>query len=144
MKKILVPFDGSGFSEKAFDKGLEIAEKFKAEITVLTAIQSKQSESGIPLYRIEEIQEEEDNLATKMLKNLEERAKKKDVPFSIKIIRDPSPSDGIVGFADNNDFDLIVIGSHGRTGFKKLVLGSVASGVSAKAKCPVLITKGTK
>ncbi|ABX13170.1 universal stress protein [Nitrosopumilus maritimus] len=145
MEKILIPFDGSGYSQKAFDKALEIAEKFASKLIVTTVLQSKVSESaGISLERMQEIQDEETDTATAMLKELESQANAKNVPFSLEVIHNPSPSDGIVSFAEKNNVDLIVIGSHGRTGFRKLVLGSVANGVVAQAKCPVLITKGTE
>lgn len=144
LEKILVPYDGSGFSQKAFEKGLAIAEKFESQLIVLTVIQSKISDSaGISVERLQEIQDEEDDDATKMLKTLEDHANNKNVSFSMKIIRNPSASDGIVNFAHSNNVDLIVIGSHGRTGFRKLVLGSVANGVLSHSKCPVLVTKGT-
>ncbi|MDH3610847.1 MAG: universal stress protein [Nitrosopumilus sp.] len=143
LEKILVPIDGSGFSQKAFEKGLEIAEKFESRLIVLTVIQAKISDSaGISLERMQEIQDEEEDEATKMLKKLEDQANAKKVSFSMKIIHNPSTSDGIVAFAESNNVDLIVIGSHGRTGFRKLVLGSVANGVVSHAKCPVLVTKG--
>ena len=144
MEKILVPFDGSGYSQKAFEKALEIAEKFGSKLTAITVLQSKVADSaGISLERMQEIQDEEKDTATTMLKNLEEHANAKNVPFSMEVIHNPSPSDGIITLADNNNVDLIVIGSHGRTGFRKIVLGSVANGVLAHAKCPVLITKGS-
>ena len=143
LKKILVPFDGSGFSHKAFEKGLEIAEKFESKLIVLTVLQSKLSDStGISLERLQEIQDEEDDAATIMLKKLEDKTKDQNIDFSMELIRNPSTSDGIVNFADSNNVDLIVMGSHGRTGFRKLVLGSVANGVVGHAKCSVLITKG--
>jgi len=47
----------------------------------------------------------------------------------------------IVVFAKSRKYDLIVIGSHGRSGFDKTLLGSVANSVSQKAKCPILIIK---
>lgn len=143
MEKILVPFDGSGFSQKAFEKGLEIAEKFGSQLIVITVIQSKISDSaGVSLERLQEIQDEEENDAIAMLKELEDKAKAKNIPFSTKIIHNPSASDGIVSFANSNNIDLITIGSHGRTGLRKIVLGSVANGVLAGTKCPILVTKG--
>ena len=143
LKKILVPFDGSEFSQKAFEKGLEIAEKFESQLMVLTVIQSKISDSaGISLERLQEIQDEEEDAAATVLKKLEGQANTKNVSFSMKIIHNPSTPDGIAAFAESNNVDLIVIGSHGRTGFRKLVLGSVANGVLSHAKCPVLVTKG--
>jgi len=48
---------------------------------------------------------------------------------------------GIVDFAEENNIDLIVIGTRGRSGFKKLLLGSVASHVVTYAHCPVLVVK---
>ena len=144
MEKILVPFDGSGYSQKAFDKALEIAEKFASKLIVVTVLQSKIADStGISLERMQEIQDEEKDTATIMLKKLESQANVKNVSFLMEVIHNPSSSDGIVIFADKNNVDLIVIGSHGRTGFRKIVLGSVANGVLEHAKCPVLITKGT-
>ncbi|MFB5606348.1 MAG: universal stress protein [Nitrosarchaeum sp.] len=145
MKNILVPFDGSGYSQKAFEKALDIAEKFESKLIVVTILQSKISDSaGVSLERLQEIQDEEVNTSTIMLKKLESQANAKNVPFSIAIIHNPSSSDGIVIFAEKNNVDLIVMGSHGRTGFRKMVLGSVANGVLGRAKCPVLITKGTE
>jgi nucleotide-binding universal stress UspA family protein len=47
----------------------------------------------------------------------------------------------IVEYAKNKDVDLIVIGTRGRSGFKKLLLGSVASGVVTNAACPVMVVK---
>ena len=140
-----MPFDGSEYSEKAYEQALKIAEKFESELTVMTVIQSKISDSsGMSLTRMQEIQDEEEGAATAMLKTLEDRAKAKNVSFSIKIVHNPSSSEAIVGYADGHDTDLIVMGSHGRTGFRKIMLGSVANGVVGHTKCSVLITKGEK
>lgn len=145
MEKILVPFDGSGYSQKAYEKALEIAEKFGSKILVVSVLQSKAAETaGVSLERMQEIQDEEKDTATTMLKNLESQATAKNISFHMEVIINPSSADGIVTFAEKNNVDLIVIGSHGRTGFRKIVLGSVANGVLAQAKCPVLITKGTE
>ena len=144
LKKILVPFDGSGYSERAYEKAVEIAEKFESELIVITVLQSKIPDSaGVSIERLQELQDEQVDQATTMLRKLETEAKNKNIPFSIKVIHNPSSSDGIVTFAENNNIDLIVMGSHGRTGFRKIVLGSVANGVLGHTKCPVLITKGS-
>ena len=144
LKKILVPFDGSGYSEKAYEKALEIAEKFQSDLIVMTVLQSKIPDSaGVSIQRLQELQDEQENEATTMLRRLEKDANDKNIPFSIKIVHNPSSSDGIVSFAENSNIDLIVMGSHGRTGLTKIVLGSVANGVVGHAKCPVLIIKGS-
>jgi len=111
----------------------------------MTVIQSKITDSsGMSLTRMQEIQDEDEESATTMLKTLEGRAAVKNIPFSIKIVHNPSSSKAIVGYADSHNIDLVVMGSHGRTGFRKIVLGSVASGVVGHTKCSVLITTGEK
>ena len=52
-----------------------------------------------------------------------------------------SPADELLAFAERNGVDLIVMGSHGRTGLSRLVTGSVAEQVMRRSKCPVLIVK---
>jgi nucleotide-binding universal stress UspA family protein len=52
-----------------------------------------------------------------------------------------SAADAIISYAERNNIDLITMGTKGRTGLKKIVLGSVASGVISHAKCPVLVVR---
>jgi nucleotide-binding universal stress UspA family protein len=64
------------------------------------------------------------------------------VPFRTEIVASPtSVVPAVVEYAEKNHFDLIVVGTRGRSGLTKLLLGSVASGVVAQARCPVLIVK---
>jgi nucleotide-binding universal stress UspA family protein len=72
---------------------------------------------------------------------LESLAEKNNVSIKSQIITSKSVVNDIVNYAKSRKYDLIVIGSHGRTGFDKLLLGSVANGVSQKTRCPVLIVK---
>ncbi len=59
-----------------------------------------------------------------------------------KVIGGPSPvPDSIIIYAENENVDLIVVATRGRSGFKKLLLGSVASKVVTYAHCPVLVVK---
>ena len=67
--------------------------------------------------------------------------KKNNVLVKSNIIISKSVVTDIVNFAKSRKYDLVVIGSHGRTGFDKLLLGSVANGVSQKIKSPILIVK---
>ncbi len=143
-EQILVPYDASSYANHAFDDALKIAEKFGSKITVLTVLGTKVENTGISLERAIEIQEGHEDVATKILKDLEGLAKEKGVEFSFKVIYEPSPYKGIVNFSNSNSMDLIVMGSHGRSGIKKALLGSVASGVVEHANCPVLIIKKMK
>ncbi len=75
--------------------------------------------------------------------NKKRRTKGKE-PNSIKtelVVTATSVAAAIVGYSEQHDIDLIVIGTRGRSGFKKLLLGSVASGVATYAHCPVMVVK---
>jgi nucleotide-binding universal stress UspA family protein len=77
----------------------------------------------------------------KTFSTLESIAKKKNIKISLKLLQDPSVSKAIVNYANSHKFDLVVIGSHGRTGLNKMILGSVANSVTQKVKCPVMVVK---
>jgi len=142
-KNILVPYDFTNFGDMAFEKAIEIAKKFDSKLTLLTVIGTDIDTSGMDWVRAQEKHDEEETKAKDELSRIKD-SQKNDVNISVKIIHNPSVIDGILSFAENNNIDLIVMGSHGRSGFKKLVLGSAASGVVTRANCPVLITKPTK
>ena len=143
-EQILVPYDASIYANHAFDDALKIAEKFGSKITVLTVLGTKvESTTGISLEKAIEIQDGHEDVATKILKDLGGLAKEKGVEFSFKVVNEQSTYKGIINFLNSNSMDLLVMGSHGRSGIKKALLGSVASNVVEHANCPVLIIKKT-
>ena len=144
MKNILVPFDFSTFANLGFEKAKEIAEKFDSKVTLLSVIGSDIDTSGMDWARAQEAHDEKEfNVKTELTK-IKDSNPDKNLDISVDLVHDPSPSEGILSFAKNNKIDLIIMGSHGRSGFKKLVLGSVASAVVAKSEIPVLIVKQPK
>ena len=143
--KILIPYDASEFSNEAFNEALIIAKKFDAKLQAVCVLGSAMKDQvGISLSTAIQLQDEQEDKATKIFKDLEKISQDEGVDFSFSVIYDPDPSKGIVNYANSNDFDLIVIGSHGRTGLRKKLLGSVAHGVVEHANCPVLIMKNKK
>jgi nucleotide-binding universal stress UspA family protein len=140
-QNILVPHDFTDFGDIAFKKALEIAKKFNSELTLLAVLGNDIDTSGMNLTRAQEAHDEEESKAKDFLNKIKDSNQVENVDISVNIIHNPSVVDGILAVAEKKNIDLIVIGSHGRAGFKKLVLGSVASGVVTKSKCPVLITK---
>ena len=141
-ENILVPVDLSNYSTRSFKMALNIAKKFNSKITLLSCLEERASyhlyyQSGLS----NEQREKQNKAVKKYFKNLEQLAEKNDVSIKTKILISHSIVKTITSFAKSQKYDLIVIGSHGRTGFDKLLLGSVASGVSQKSPCPILITK---
>jgi len=140
-KKILVPFDFSKIGEKALKEALEVSKKLNSKIILLNVIGEKIDTSGMNLTRAQQVHEEAEKKIMDKLNEIKNSAQKRNVNISLKIVHNPSVVDGILIFSKNNLINLIIMGSHGKSGFKKLVLGSAASGVVTKAKCPVMIVK---
>jgi nucleotide-binding universal stress UspA family protein len=80
------------------------------------------------------------NEGEKYLNKVKRNANEKNIQIKTEIISSTNIAGGIVDYAEENNIDLIVIGTRGRSGFKKLLLGSVASHV-VTAHCPVLVVK---
>jgi len=140
-KNILVPYDGTNFSNRAFRKALDIAKKDDSKITVFTVIEGEYSAiRGFSKINPQIIKKQQ-NTAKKYIYKLEQTAKNLDVPISVKIKQGTSIIKEIISLAISKKSDLIVIGSHGRTGLNKLILGSVAYGVAHQAKCSVMVVK---
>lgn len=103
---------------------------------------STYSFGGLARRSIEEIIEDAKQEAQKWFDKVQESAIKKGVRLSREIIVDSGSVVGaIVNYAEHHNIDLIVIGSRGLTGFKKLMRGSTASGVVTYAHCLVLVVK---
>ena len=140
--KILVPIDGSSFSVKAFNAAIDIAKKHNAKLSILTCLEKDNLGAWYVDKRInKQIIQNAKKLALGYLEKLETRAKKSNIAVSVNVVEAKSISQQIIAFANTKKVDLIVIGSHGRTGFKEFLLGSVTNAVSQSAKCPVLIVK---
>ena len=140
LKKILVPTDFSPHSEIALKYGCEFAEKFGAELHLLTVVQERIGDVdafyAVPGNYAEEVRAEaERRLATFLDPKWNNgrqvtREAVSGVPF-LEIIR----------YARGNAIDLIVMGTHGRGAVKHILMGSVAERVVRKAPCPVLTVR---
>jgi len=140
-KNILVPYDGTNFSNRAFQKALDVAEKDNSKITIFTVIEGEYSAvMGYSKINPQVIKKQQ-TAAKKYIYQLESKAKNSNVPVSVKIKQGTSIVKEIINFAKSKKSNLIVIGSHGRTGLNKLILGSVANGVAQQAKCSVMVVK---
>lgn len=149
IQKILVPIDGSEHSQKALEYALELAEKYLAEIKLLTVAEHVVLVEPIflaaSIYDAQNQCEMEKNIE-KVHKNILDEALRKsihDYP-NLKIEKQllkGRPADEIVKVAETENFDMIIMGSRGLGKIKDFFLGSVSNTVADKAKCPVLIVK---
>jgi len=140
--KILVPFDGSSYSMKAFKAALEVAKKHKSKVFVLSCLEKDNLGAWYIDKRInKQIISDAKKYAKSFLVKLEKTAKESQIPVSINIQETKSIAKEIIDYAESKKINLIIMGSHGQTGFNRLVLGSVSNKISQLSKCPVLIMK---
>jgi len=140
-KNILVPYDGTSFSNRAFRKALDIAKKDNSKITIFTVIEGEYSAiMGYSKINPQVIKKQQ-SAAKKYIYKLESSAKNSGVSITVKIKQGTKIVKEILDFAKSKKFNLIVMGSHGRTGINKLILGSVSNGVVQQAKCSVMVVK---
>ncbi len=166
LKSICVPTDFSEPAEKALLYGVTLAETLNLQLHVLHILQDVADIVAHPdftrhgdsarryfneLERQEGAPEDTDEQTINFLRTLKEGAEKQfeEVPLgdrinalgAIKAIRYGNPVEEIVQYAEKHQIDLLVIGTHGRTGFRRILLGSVAERVVRAAPCPVLTVR---
>jgi nucleotide-binding universal stress UspA family protein len=141
IKHIFVPYDGSDPSNRAFEFATELAKLYKASVTVVTCIViHAHVDPVLSVAFLETIKLQKED-AEKSLSKLEPKLKELGIQFKTEVLEAVSITDVLTSYAESHNVDFITIGSRGLGGFKKLLLGSVASGISQHSKCPVLIVK---
>ena len=143
IKKIAIPYDGSVCSKHAFQRALDLAQKYKSKLVLVTCIEKINGSwfgQELSTSYQKEVKKHKEKIFREMLK-LESISKKKKIPITSKIFVTDSIVHQILSFTKSNSVDMIVMGSHGRTGLNKLILGSVANGVVQSSKIPVLVVR---
>ncbi len=145
IRDILFPTDFSACANAAFPQALHLARRYHATIHMLhvapitglhavtEALEASLAEQSVPDYVRDESNLQMDALIWGHDAD--------DVPIKRVHLQHPAPGSVLLEYAKEHDLDLIVMGSHGRTGFRRLVLGSVAEEVIRHAACPVLIVR---
>ncbi len=139
--KIFIATDGSKQNKKAVQHAIEFAKLSGAKLYAGYVVDTA-AFASIPMdagwEMMYELLEKEANTATE---SVLEQAKAEGLDFE-NIVLEGNPSHEIINFVENNDIDLIVIGTLGKTGLDKFLLGSVAEKVTRNSKVPVLVVRG--
>jgi nucleotide-binding universal stress UspA family protein len=147
--RILVCVDGSESSARAADHAIEMAKKHDAQLIALNVVVSKLGyaySSGsfglVTPNTVNDLLDKSKQEAKKWFDDVGRKAAAQGVSLRTEMVASPtSVVPAIVDYAEKNRVDLIVTGTKGRSGFTKLLLGSVASGVVTYAGCPVMVVK---
>ena len=141
-ENILVPFDLSSPSNKAFKVALDLAQKYNSKITLIICVERDAWHHKFYDARADaQLLKAQTKVAKKAMEKLEDLANKVGVKIKLQIIKSNSVAKDITTFAKSRKIDLIVMSSHSRTGIDKIILGSVANGVVQRTSVPVLLIK---
>ncbi|MEE8401131.1 MAG: universal stress protein [Candidatus Hydrothermarchaeaceae archaeon] len=140
-KKILIPTDGSEIAEVAVKHGIGLAKDTGSKVYGLYVVDTS-AFVGVPTEAIWEnmkaLLEEE---GKKALGKVEKMAKNAKIENEV-ILNEGSPYKNIIKMAEEKNIDLIVMGTAGRVGLDRFLLGSVAEKAVRTAPCPVLVVHG--
>ena len=137
--KILIAIDGSDASMDAADYAISISKQHNAELYALHVIRADVDLFGP--HETSEFMTEMRNEGKKYMDKVRLKANEKNIQIKTEFISSTNIAGGIVDYAEENNIDLIVIGTRGRSGFKKILLGSVAYKVVTYSHCPVMVVK---
>ena len=147
-KHIVCPYDNSDFSKKALDYGSRLAVNDGDKLTILyVMVNPFIFEGGNPILSnnvlatdlLDKMRGDEQLQLNNMMNQIKQTYPGVDV--EVTLIENNDVGDAIMQFQKRTSADLIVMGSHGRKGIKRFLLGSVAEAVLRNIDCPVLIVK---
>ena len=135
--KILIAVDSSEFSMQAAKKGLELAHQMEAEVALLFVVDTSKAIGNIDVGVLPE--QALIILKKEAEQTLDELATMYNGESILKFMPEGHPTKDILKTAEVWEADLIVIGTHGRTGLMHLLVGSVAEYVVRHSKIPVMV-----
>ena len=142
---MLVAFDGSKDSVRAVDFGCSLAKKYDSSLIIVhvysTVLPAYAGVAPMPVPDFQGSAEQSKERARVVLQHGMELARARGVEAKGELIQAGSTVQALVEFAASEKVGLIVLGTRGMTGFKKLIMGSVSSGVVSHAECPVLVVR---
>lgn len=146
--RILCPFDFSEFADRALDRAARMSTEKSGKLILVHILVnpflfdggSHLLSNNVMAVDLMDKIKEESNVELQKLKD-ELLKKYPNLELDIVQVESNDIGDAIVSQSDKSEADLIVMGSHGRKGLRRLVMGSVAEYVLREAKCPVMIVK---
>ena len=135
--RILVAVDGSESAKKAFEKSIYLAQKCNSKLDVVHVVQCELGGDSATIF---DLMDELKTKAKKMLDEYKIQAKKSSIPIEIMITQG-DPSQVIIKIAKTKRYDLIIMGTRGKSAFQELLIGSVSQKVMHHAICPVMVVR---
>lgn len=143
-QRILVPVDGSATSERALDEAIKFAQQQNAQVEVVHVLEDISYFDNEDYLNYAELIQTMRGIGEKILAQAQKKLQQAGVVAEIKLLETQGEriASIIATEAKNNLADLIIIGTHGRSGFSRMLMGSIAEGVVRTAHIPILLIRG--
>lgn len=143
-QNILVPVDGSPTSDRALQEALKLAKQQNAQLALIHVLEDVWYVDNESYLNYAELQKLQCISSEKILAQAEKSVRQAGMNATVKSLekKGERTANMIIAEAKRCSADLIVIGTHGRSGFNHLLFGSVAEGVVRTAHVPVLLIRG--
>jgi nucleotide-binding universal stress UspA family protein len=136
-QKILVTTDGSKYSKAAVERAINYAKAYGSELTAVAVVDAPAELSGVAPGAVEDMIKK----AKRYVEEVKSQADSAGLKAETFVLEGEEAYRKITDFAAGHHINIIVMGSHGRKGLSKLLIGSVAEKIIGYAHCPVLIAK---
>ncbi len=134
-ERILVAVDGSEHSNNAVEQAISLGAICNSEIYIVSVVDLFPEQMAVAPTLVEKMSED----ARKFIESAKKKVDDARIPCETIVHMGGSPYEFIVQEAKDREIDLIVLGSHGRTGLERILLGSTAQNVIGNAPCPVIV-----
>ena len=144
-ERILIPTDGSDVAEAAIDQAIDIASKYDAELHALYVVDTDAVAYGLGTEQVDRLQQGHFGEMTELKEKAESATsyvRELAADHGVDVVEHHAggqPHQVIAGYAEDHDIDLIVMGSHGRAGVRRALLGSVTERTLRSTHTPVLV-----
>jgi nucleotide-binding universal stress UspA family protein len=135
--RILLPTDGSEGTNRAVRQAIDLAAETGAELHVLFVVEDM---PYAPEMMDEQVEMRLREIGQEAVEDIRERADEAGVDVE-SVVEDGTPHQTILNYADSEDIDLIVMGTHGRSGLDRYLLGSVTERIVRSSEVPVLTVR---
>jgi len=146
--RILIATDGSDLADRALEHGFQLAKLAGSDVTIVTVTEpvtivggGYASVAGGVIDPLPELVEAQEKAAKDLLDRAAKRAAEQGITAKTILVDNSFAAEGIVETAKSIGAELIVMGSHGRRGLNRLLLGSQTNNVLAHTNIPVLVTR---
>ena len=140
-ENILLPTDGSSGSEEAIRQGLQLASALGSKVSFMYVMESPMALYQTPesISYLPQLYDDLRDAGRAALQRAADMAEAAGVTYNTHLVEDRSPADAIN--AAESEYDLVVMATHGRSGFNRWMFGSVAEGALRRATIPYLIIR---